>query len=69
MLSLCLGDVVVAWPAGREAPEWLTPRQEVDASAWEEACAGLPLSHMGRGPAEDPAFFEAAYAAGVLARG
>ena len=69
VLSLCLGDVVVAWPAGREAPEWLTPRQEVDASAWEEACAGLPLSHMGRGPAEDPAFFEAAYAAGVLARG
>jgi hypothetical protein len=68
-LSLCLGDVVVAWPAGREAPEWLAPREEVDASGWEEACVGLPLSHMGRGPAEDPAFFEAAYAAGLLARG
>ena len=36
---------------------------------WEEACAGLPLSHMGRGPEEDPAFFRAAFAAGVVARG
>ena len=31
-------------------------------------CAGLPLSHMGRGPDEDPEFFAAAYAAGVAAR-
>jgi Protein of unknown function (DUF3866) len=68
-LSLCLGEVVVAWPAGREAPGWLVPREEVDATGWQEACAGLPLSHMGRGPDDDPAFFEAAYAAGVLARG
>ena len=35
---------------------------------WEQACADLPLSHMGRGPDEDPAFFRAAYAAGVAAR-
>jgi len=35
---------------------------------WEEACAGLPLSHMGRGPEEEQAFFAAAYAAGCLAR-
>jgi hypothetical protein len=68
-LMLCLGDVVVAWPRGRDAPEWLTPREEVDASGWREACAGLPLSHMGRGPDEDPGFFEAAYAAGLVARG
>jgi Protein of unknown function (DUF3866) len=34
----------------------------------EEDCAGLPLSHMGRGPEEDPAFFAAAYAAGRSAR-
>jgi hypothetical protein len=68
-LSLCLGEVVVAWPAGREAPEWLAPREEVDASGWREACAGLPLSHMGRGPDDDPVFFEAAYAAGLVARG
>ena len=68
-LSLSFGRAVVAWPAGREAPEWLTPRTEVDAGAWREACAGLPLSHMGRGPDADPAFFEAAYAAGLVARG
>jgi hypothetical protein len=68
VLELCLGEVVVAWPTGCEAPEWLQPREEVDASGWLEACAGLPLSHMGRGPDDDPLFFEAAYAAGVLAR-
>jgi len=68
-LSLCLGEVVVAWPEGREAPEWLVPREEVDAKGWREATAGLPLSHMDRGPDEDPAFFEVAYAAGVVARG
>jgi hypothetical protein len=48
--------VIVAWP------------DAVDASAWREACAGLPLSFMGRGPDEEPRFFEAAYAAGLLAR-
>jgi hypothetical protein len=37
-------------------------------SGWEEACAGLPLEHMGRGSAEDPWFFAAAFAAGRLAR-
>ena len=52
--TLCLGDVVVAG--------------EAEAEGWEEACAGLPLSHMGRGPDEDPAFFAAAYAAGIAAR-
>jgi hypothetical protein len=41
---------------------------DTDGDGWEEACAGLPLSHMGRGPEEDPAFFRAAYAAGVAAR-
>ena len=40
----------------------------LDGEGWEEACAGLPLSHMGRSPEEDPAFFRAAYAAGVTAR-
>lgn len=38
------------------------------AHDWQEACAGLPLEHMGRGPDEDPAFFAAAFAAGRLAR-
>jgi hypothetical protein len=54
VLDLCLGEVVVPG--------------ETDADGWREACAGLPLSHMGRGPDEDPAFFAAAYAAGVRAR-
>jgi hypothetical protein len=52
ILDLCLGEVAVG----------------EDGEGWEEACAGLPLSHMGRGPQEDPAFFAAAYAAGRLAR-
>jgi hypothetical protein len=54
VLDLCLGEVAA-------------PLEE-DGDGWEEACADLPLSHMGRGPAEDPAFFRAAYAAGVVAR-
>jgi hypothetical protein len=40
-----------------------------DGAGWREACEGLPLSHMGRGPDDDPDFFAAAYAAGVAARG
>jgi hypothetical protein len=67
ILSLALAPVRVAWPAGLELP----PDVEVDVvdvDGWEEACAGLPLSHMGRGPAEDPWFFAAAFAAGRLAR-
>jgi hypothetical protein len=54
VLDLTLGDVLV-------------PADE-DGAEWEQACAGLPLLHMGRGPADDPAFFRAAYAAGVAAR-
>jgi Protein of unknown function (DUF3866) len=54
VLDLVLGDVVVA--------------EEADGEEWRDACAGLPLSHMGRGRDEDPAFFAAAYAAGVAAR-
>ena len=54
VLELALGDVHL--PA------------EQDGAGWEEACAGLPLSHMGRGRDDDPVFFRAAYAAGVVAR-
>ena len=57
VLDLCLGEIVVAWP------------DEIATDGWEDACAGLPLRHMGRGPEEDPAFFRAAFAAGVVARG
>ena len=67
-LRLALGEVAVAWPLGLTAPEWRESREEVDVTGWEEACAGLTLSHMGRGPDEDPWHFAAAYAAGRLAR-
>ena len=67
VLSLCRDGVTVAWPAGLEAPEWVDARAEVEVDSWREACAGLPLSHMGRGPDEEPWFFAAAFAAGKLA--
>ena len=54
VLDLCLGEVARASDAYGEG--------------WEEACAGLPLLHMGRGADDDPAFFRAAFAAGVVAR-
>jgi Protein of unknown function (DUF3866) len=54
--SLCLGDVATPGPG------------DVDTRDWREACAGLSLSHMGRGPDEDPSFFELAFAAGRYAR-
>jgi hypothetical protein len=69
VIELCLADVKVAWPKGLEAPEWLESREEVDVEGWQPACSGLPLSHMGRGPGEEPWFFAAAFAAGRLARG
>lgn len=68
VLALCTGEVTVAWPAGLEAPDWVEPREEVGVDGWEEACAGLPLSHMGRGAGEEPSFFAAAFAAGRVAR-
>ena len=52
VLSLVRGEAVV-WQEGE---------------GWREACEGLPLSHMGRGPDDDPEFFAAAYAAGAAAR-
>ena len=54
ILELCVGEVTVAVESDR---------------GWREACEGLPLSHMGRGPDEDPSFFAAGYAAGRVARG
>jgi hypothetical protein len=68
VLRLAGGSAVAAWPDGQDAPEWLRPRTVVDAADWEQACAGLPLSHMGRGPGDDPLFFAAAFAAGRVAR-
>lgn len=54
VLRLCLTEPLV--------PE------ELDPPVWREATAGLPLSHMGRGADDDPEFFAAAFAAGLLAR-
>ena len=38
-----------------------------DGEGWRAACEGLSLSHMGRGPDEDPVDFAAAFGAGRLA--
>jgi hypothetical protein len=67
VVQLGPGEAVVAWPAGAPQPEGLRV-EEVDVTGWEDACSGLPLLHMGRGPGDDPVFFAAAYAAGVYAR-
>jgi hypothetical protein len=66
-LELCLGEIVVPWPAGWRAPDWLDAREEIDVAGWADACADLPLSHMGRGAGDDPLFFAAAFAAGRAA--
>jgi hypothetical protein len=67
-LDLIGGPVAVAWPDGLEAPDDVDGLEVVDVSGWREACAELPLSHMGRGVDDDPWFFAAAFAAGRLAR-
>lgn len=77
VLSLCLARPTLAWaapPAGPQVPAGTDALgakgvevAAVDVAGWEGACAGLDLSHMGRGPAADPAFFAAAYAAGEVA--
>ena len=67
-VELCLGDVTVAWPRGLTPPDGLERLEEVDVDGWEDACAALPLEHMGRGRDDDPWFFAAAFAAGRLAR-
>jgi len=61
------GDVEVGWAGGLDVPEGLEAATAVDVTGWEDACAGLPLSHMGRGADEDPWFFAVAYAAGRAA--
>ncbi len=60
----------IAWPAGCPVDDPVGEQAtHVDVSDWREACDGLRLSHMGRGPDDDPWFFAAAFAAGRLARG
>jgi hypothetical protein len=68
VLALAAG-AEVGWPDGLAVPEELERATMVDVTGWKEACAGLPLSHMGRGPDDDPWFFAVAYAAGRVASG
>jgi Protein of unknown function (DUF3866) len=67
LLSVSDDRVASAWPEGApfERPE---PAVSVDVTGWREACADLPLEHMGRGPDDDPWFFASGFAAGRLAR-
>lgn len=67
-LRLCLGRVQMAWPSDLVGGEWDPSIVHVDVGDWQRECGGLPLDHMGRGPADDPWFFAAAFAAGRLAR-
>jgi hypothetical protein len=60
------GDVTVVWPRGFDPPEGIEVKL-VDVDGWEDACSGLTLSHMGRGPRDDALFFAAAFAAGRAA--
>jgi len=53
VLDLALGELEVSSPE--------------DGDGWREACSGLPLSHMGRGPDDEPSHFAAAFGAGRLA--
>ncbi len=69
VLSLLPAGIAVAWPAGLTPGEPVAGLLEVAVEGWQDACAGLPLSTMGRGPEEEPWFFAAAYAAGRLAAG
>jgi hypothetical protein len=67
-LRLVLGAREVAWPRGLDRDADLGDVIEVDVEGWREACSSLPLTHMGRGPVDDPWFFASAFAAGRLAR-
>jgi len=62
------GDARIAWPSDLSEPEGVDDVEAVDVEGWREACTGLPLSHMGRGPDDEPWFFAVAFAAGRLAR-
>jgi Protein of unknown function (DUF3866) len=68
ILELSATEVQIAWPHGLEAPDWLSPREEVDVEGWHEECGRLPLSDIGRGLEDDPWFFMCAFAAGEVAR-
>ena len=69
ILALGGASVVHPWPQGCPIEHPIVEGAEViDVSGWQQLCEGLPLSHMGRGPDDDPWFFAAAFAAGRVAR-
>jgi hypothetical protein len=61
------GETEIGWPDGLDVPDALAGATPVDVTGWEQACAGIPLFHMGRGPDDDPWFFAVAFAAGRVA--
>lgn len=67
-LRLVLGARDVVWPLGLGRDASLGEVVEIDVDGWRDACSGLPLRHMGRGPGDDPWFFASAFAAGRHAR-
>jgi hypothetical protein len=67
VLELAARRPAVAWPAGLAVPAGIGPVSELEVDGWRDACSGLPLESMGRGPDEEPWFFAAAFAAGRLA--
>jgi len=70
VLSLAGEASAVAWPEGCPIEPPVSGLVDVvDVADWRDACVGLPLAHMGRGPEDEPWFFAAAFAAGRLARG
>jgi hypothetical protein len=58
--------VALPWPRGYDPPAGIQV-ELVDVDGWRDACDGLTLSHMGRGPDDDALFFAAAFAAGRAA--
>ena len=69
IVSLWGPPTVHPWPKGCPIDHPLAEGADVvDVDDWRDECSDLPLSHMGRGPDQDPWFFAAAFAAGRLAR-
>ena len=67
-LGLVIGSRDIAWPRHLAREAALGEVVEVDVDGWQDACSGIPLNHMGRGPADDPWFFATGFAAGRRAR-
>jgi hypothetical protein len=67
-LRLILGEREVVWPHGLQHDAELGDVVEVEVEGWQDVCANLSLTHMGRHAGDDPWFFAAAFAAGRHAR-